>query len=447
MQRSVLLFHRQKLFARTSVAILLVYAVAFAQPVSMAQGQSNTSPLRYEQAILFSLQQHPRLAGFEFRRQAAAARTIQAGVGPRPELGVEIEDVAGTGDFSGTQSAQTTVGVSWLLQCDVIDKRVQAANTKASLIETEQQIAALDVAADTARYFLQALAQQDRLSLALRAKEEARHGLEDIRRQVQAGKLPEAEASRARAELERRNLAAEDVEHEYTISKHQLAAQWGVRSPGFTTLEGTLSAPVAKLDIAWLRRQVTNNPELAIFLNRDRIAAAQIELAKAEAGIQWRIDAGIRRLEELNDYSLVAGVAIPLGRRNRNNARVNALMAEQNQYRAEQSAQTIALETQVYAMAQQMEHSRHISEAIAQRIIPSLQRALADTRAAYQQGKYSYYELAAAERDLIDARLSLLEAQYAARLYWIEIEKLTGLSLSQPLAVPPVPAIQPGFRK
>ncbi|WP_418296762.1 TolC family protein [Microbulbifer sp. SA54] len=440
MQRNVLPYQQQKLVAQVAVVVLALFA--FLRPVAETQEQAGTLTISYEQAVFYSLQQHPRLAAYEFRRQAAAARTIQAGVGPRPELGVEIEDVAGTGNFNGTQNAQVTVGVGWVLQCDVIDKRVQASRIQASLIETEQQIAALDVAADTARYFLQALAQQERLSLAQHAKREARHGLEDIRRQVQAGKLPEAEASRARAELERRSLAAEDVEHEYIISKYQLAAQWGDRHPRFSALKGSLAVPVATIDIAWLQEQVSNNPQLTLFLNRDRIAEADIALAKAEAGIQWRIDAGIRRLEEVDDYSLVAGITIPLGRSNRNIARVNALMAEQKRYQVEQSAQSIALETQVYVMAQQLLHSRHVSEAFAHRIIPSLQRALADTRNAYQLGKYSYYELAAAERDLIDARLSFLQAQYSTRLYWIEIEKLTGLSLAQPLPVSP-----PGYEK
>lgn len=449
MQQNVLFFFKQNCFISQLIArstiVLVLSAGTFESPA--AQGQSVGKGLTYEQAILYSLQKHPRLAGYEFRRQAATARTVQAGVGPRPELGVEIEDVAGTGGFTGTQSAQTTLGVGWLLQCDVIDKRVQAARTQASLIETEQQIAALDVAANTARHFLQALAQQERLSLAQRAADEAYQGLDDIRRQVQAGKLPAAEASRAAAELERRKLAAEDVEHEYTISKNQLAAQWGDRSPGFSLLEGTLAAPVATIDISWLRQQVSNNPSITIFLNRQRIAEADIALAKAEAGIQWRIDAGIRRLEETGDYSLVAGVAIPLGRRNRNRARVSEIMAEQNQYLAEQSAQTIAMETQVYVMAQQLLHSRHVAEAFSERIIPSLQLALKDTRNAYQQGKYSYYELTAAERDLIDARLSFLEAQYSAHLYWIEIEKLTGLSLSQPSLAQPLPATPSGYGK
>ncbi|HEY8567987.1 TolC family protein [Microbulbifer sp.] len=398
---------------------------------SQAQDGAVLPRISYEQAIFQSLQSHPDLAGYEFRLQAAAADIAHAALGPRPELGLEIEDVAGTGDISGVESAQTTLGISWLLQCDVIDKRVQAAQRQVAVIGSQQQIAALDVAADSARFFLQVLAQQERLTLAQRAVAQAQQGLADIRRHVRAGKLPRAEASRASAEVERRSLAAEDVEHEYAVAKHQLAAQWGERNPQFSGVVGNLSTPLPAVDITYLRQQVASNPALAIFLDRERVADAEIALARAEAGIQWRLAAGIRRLEASDDFGLVAGVAIPLGRRNRNAARVAALQANQYQYRAERNAREIELETRVYVMAEQLRHSRHIADTMTGRIIPSLEQALADTQHAYQQGKYSYYELASAQQDLIDARLSYLEAQYTAHLYLIEIEKLTGLSLAQ----------------
>ena len=404
-------------------------ALAVGQHLHAADGVK-LPPISYEQAILQSLQQHPELAGYEFRLQAAEATVRHSAVGPRPELGLIIEDVAGTGDVSGISSAQTTLGVSWLLQCDVIDKRVQAARSKVSLISAQQQIAALDIAADSARYYLQALGHQERLTLARQAVVQAQKGLADIKQQVIAGKLPQAEASRAIAEMERRSLAAEDVEHEYAIAKHQLAAQWAARAPTFSTLDGTLSIPIPTVDIQYLRHQVRENPKLAQFLNRERIADAEIALARAEAGVQWKIEAGIRRLEATDDYSFVAGVAIPIGRRDRNSNRIAALQAEQNQYRAERHAEEVALETRVYVMAEQLHHSRHVAESMAQRIIPSMEQALSDTQYAYRQGKYSYYELASAQQDLIDARLSFLEAQYTAYLYLIEIERLTGLPLA-----------------
>ncbi|MBN8431578.1 TolC family protein [Microbulbifer salipaludis] len=407
-----------------SLSLCLDTSISWAQESPVYRG------LTFEQAVMQSLQSHLELAGYSYQLESANAQAAQAAVGPRPELRLQVEDVAGTGDFNGVESAQTTLGITWLFQSNVIDKRVEAARIQTSVIETQRQVLELDVAANTARYFLQAMAQQERMVLAMDAVEQAQEALVDIRRQVSVGKVPQADASRAEAELERRRLAVEDIGHELQVSRHRLAAQWGERTPGFGAVDGSLSAPVPAIDIARLRSEVSGNPNLAVFLSRERVAEAEIALARAEAGIQWKIDAGIRRLESVDDYSLVAGVSIPLGRRDRNKNKVAALMAEQNRYRAERDAKALEMETQVYVMAQELLHSRHVAEALEVKIIPSLQRALTDTRSAYRQGKYSYYELAAAQQDLIEARLSYLETQYRAHLNLIEIEKLTGLSLA-----------------
>ena len=417
-------------FFRVPVGAALSLSLCLDTSISWAQESPVYRGLTFEQAVMQSLQSHPELAGYSYQLESTNAQAAQAAVGPRPELSLLVEDVAGTGDFNGVESAQTTLGITWLFQSNVIDKRVEAARIQTSVIETQRQVLELDIAANTARYFLQAMAQQERMVLAMDTVEQAQEALVDIRRQVSVGKVPQADASRADAELERRRLAVEDIGHELQVSRHRLAAQWGERTPGFGAVDGSLSAPVPPIDIVRLRSEVAGNPNLAVFLSRERVAEAEIALARAEAGIQWKIDAGIRRLESVDDYSLVAGVSIPLGRRDRNKNKVAALMAEQNRYRAERDAKALEMETQVYVMAQELLHSRHVAEALEVKIIPSLQRALTDTRSAYRQGKYSYYELAAAQQDLIEARLSYLEAQYRAHLNLIEIEKLTGLSLA-----------------
>lgn len=417
-------------FFRVTVGAALSLSLCLDTSISWAQESPVYRGLTFEQAVMQSLQSHLELAGYSYQLESTNAQAAQAAVGPRPELSLLVEDVAGTGDFNGVESAQTTLGITWLFQSNVIDKRVEAARIQTSVIETQRQVLELDIAANTARYFLQAMAQQERMVLAMDTVEQAQEALVDIRRQVSVGKVPQADASRADAELERRRLAVEDIGHELQVSRHRLAAQWGERTPGFGAVDGSLSAPVPPIDIVRLRSEVAGNPNLAVFLSRERVAEAEIALARAEAGIQWKIDAGIRRLESVDDYSLVAGVSIPLGRRDRNKNKVAALMAEQNRYRAERDAKALEMETQVYVMAQELLHSRHVAEALEVKIIPSLQRALTDTRSAYRQGKYSYYELAAAQQDLIEARLSYLEAQYRAHLNLIEIEKLTGLSLA-----------------
>ncbi|WP_444886196.1 TolC family protein [Microbulbifer sp. JMSA008] len=415
---------------RFFVAGAVFFLVALSGPLRAEQGEE-LSGLTYEQAILKSLQNHPELSGYRYQFEAVDALSKHAKLGPRPELSVAAEGVGEEKDSDGNGSSQVTVGISWLLQGDLAEKRVLATRSKTSVIEAEKQVLELEVAANTARYFFQVLAQQERLEIAKRAVDLARRISAEINRQVSVGRTNEADTFRAEVDFQRRLLAVEDVEHELDIARYQLAAQWGSREPSFRAVVGSLSSVIPEVDLSRLRSLVASNPNLEIFMSRERVAQAEIDLARAEAGIQWRIDTGIRRNEASGDYGLVAGFAIPLGKGDRNRGKVSALRAEQNRFRAERNAKEIALDTQLFVMTQRLQHHRHVAAALNEKMIPSLDKALTATQKAYRRGRYNYSELALAQQGLSDAQLSLLQAQYNAHLSLIEIEKLTGLSLAQ----------------
>jgi cobalt-zinc-cadmium efflux system outer membrane protein len=120
---------------------------------------------------------------------------------------------------------------------------------------------------------------------------------------------------------------------------------------------------------------------------------------------------------------------LPLGGSNRNQGKISALNAEKSRFQQEAYATEIKLKTRLFILYQELQHFRHIGDALEQRIIPRLERALTETRKAYQLGKYSYLELSAIQQELLDARLALIDAGFASQLNTIEIERLTGQSL------------------
>src|SRR5437899_891026 len=71
--------------------------------------QEPTAVLTLPQALALALLQNPELRAFAWEVRVAEARTLQAGLRPNPELGLDIENVAGTGAFQGGRSAETTL--------------------------------------------------------------------------------------------------------------------------------------------------------------------------------------------------------------------------------------------------------------------------------------------------------------------------------------------------
>ena len=67
-------------------------------------------------ALALALTENPELAPFAWQERANEARVLQAGLRHNPELGLQVEDVLGTGDFQGVREAQTTLQLSQVIE-------------------------------------------------------------------------------------------------------------------------------------------------------------------------------------------------------------------------------------------------------------------------------------------------------------------------------------------
>lgn len=77
-------------------------------PASVDNGNP-TAVVTLPRALSLALMKNPELAAFSWEVRAGEARTLQAGLSPNPEIGVEIEEFAGSGDRQGVDAATSTV--------------------------------------------------------------------------------------------------------------------------------------------------------------------------------------------------------------------------------------------------------------------------------------------------------------------------------------------------
>ena len=325
----------------TTGAGLVTSTPFLANAQSQQQLQSSHQVINLSKAVTMTLQSHPELKALIAQEAVWQGNIEQAGIGERPQIGLMIEDALGTGEHSALQSMQSTLTYSWLLQQDQIDGRVNAAKSQANAVIVEQKIKALDLSAIVAKQFVEILIKQERLKLNQLAVSQAQEVVDAIAKRVKAGKSSNVEMRLAQAELVRRNLAVEDLEHELKASHYQLSSLWGKQ-----------------------------------FVNEQRIAQSQMELARIEAKPQWQLTAGLRRYEATNDFGLVAGISIPWGNDNSNAGTIAALRAKQDVLATQQQALMQKLDAQLYVLLQEMAHSHHVIETIQAEIIPVLETAL-----------------------------------------------------------------------
>lgn len=399
--------------------------------LSVSAISSETAPvISLSDAVSLTLQQHPDLQALISQQAVWQGRIQQAGIAERPQIGLTLEDAMGAGQHSGVKSMQSTLTFSWVLQQKLLDSRVSAAQTEASKLALEQQIKALDLSAAVARQFIGILVKQQRLKLNQQAEKQAKEVVDAIIKRANAGKSSVIEVQLAKAELTRRELAVEDVEHELTAGQYQLASLWGKPGTAYQ-LSGDLlltpAVPSVEQQLALLKQ----NPLLQQFANAQRIAQSQMELARIEAKPQWQFSTGIRRYEASDDFGLVAGVTIPWGGENRNAGTIAALQAQQNVLANQQAALMQAMDAQLYVLLQEMAHSQHVIETVRSDIVPTLETALTEAAQAFDKGQLSYTQYSSVRAELLSAQTQLIEAFESLHLQHIEIQRLTGTAISQ----------------
>lgn len=418
-----LVLNKRCIYLTLAAVLLILPQLAHSQEVN------NKDALDLSQAIGFALSEHPEMAVFIHQRDALNARVKQAKILPRPTIGLTIEDAMGTGTHSNFDAAQSTLSIAWVLEQRAIDSRVDVAKNAATQVDFERDIKALDISAHTAKLFIEALILEQRLQLAKLAEQQADGALSAITRRVKAGKSLSIEQLQSEAELVRRSLEVEDLEHELEASRYQLVAQWGGEPNQYVPQGDLLDVPVIE-NLSTQLAKLKAHPALLAFANQQRVAQSQIELARIEAKPKWQVSAGIRRYESTDDFGLVASVSIPFGNDARSLGEVQVIQAKRAEYQSQADVLARKLNTQLFVLLQNMKHSKHVIDTLTERVIPLLEKASEEASKAYDIGRLGYLEWTSIRQELLSTQAQLLDAYQAIHLQHIEIQRLTGASLS-----------------
>ncbi len=423
------LFLQRQAAARLAMCCLLLPGATVAAGLEL-----NKSTISLHEAITRTIEHNPDLQAFDYQLNAQQGRVQQAGLAPPPELSFELEDLLGTGKNKGVDSAQATLSISWVIERGVRQRYIDAARAGSDFIGINAELKQLDAAAETARLYLVSLAFQARKANADKTVQLAIDTIKSVSKRVNAGKTPEAELSRAEAELARRKLQREDIDHELRSANRRLAAQWGAVTPNFSHVLGDITQLPHVASFETLKSQLPQNPEFARLLSNRLLKKAELQLARAQGKPSWRMSAGLRHMNNGNDQAFVAGITIPFGKRTRNSGRIAEAEANLAAMNSAELATRVRIETALFVMYEKLQHSLHVIETVRDAIIPPLEQALTETRRAYKLGRYSYLELRSVQAELLDAHNALIEASADAHRNLIEIERLTGVRIAQPSA-------------
>ena len=416
-------------FMRAPLWVLLL-VLSFTPAMSVGADEERAAPLDLREALSRSLASSPTLAIYPWRERAAEANILQAGLRPNPELAAEIENVAGTGPYSGTSAMNLTLALSQVIELgDQRDYRRQAAESVRGVAGIDYDLARLDVLAETARRFVDVARCQALLELARRASVLAVTMETVAKQRVQSGRSRPAELSQARIERARIEIEQEHAEHELAAARIRLAASWGETRAQFGDVLANLEALPEIPSLEELLTRIEAAPSIQRYLAAERVAVAQEALARANASQDLRVGVGIRHFEDTSDQALVLQFSMPLAVNDRNQGEIAAARAGQRMTQAERHRARVETHALLFGLYQELIHARTEASALRDTVRPEAHSMLEQVSQGYREGRFSYLELSAARRQLLEVEQAAIEAFARAHTVLIELERLTALPI------------------
>lgn len=408
--------------------LLLTLALIAKVSVVYAQIAPNPDPekLTLAEAISATLEHNPQLAGYQFRAKKLEAERETASLKPAYRISTELENVAGSGAYSGIDGTELTLALSSVIEPQgQRNARISVVTARQEQLSSEQRVATLDVLTEVTRTYISLAAAQENRVLRQKDLELANATVVSLKRQVDSGRTPEAELLRAEAALAQAEIESLHAGHRLKSQRTRLSLFWADAKPDFKRVSADLYALAPAGDLAKMLEQLESNPDLLLLSQTVELRAAELRKAQmaGKTGLQWR--AGIRRFEETDDAALVLGLSMPLGSAKRANSRIISAQAEQSGAEHQRSIARQQARAQLVSLHEIYEETLLEAGFLQDEVITKLEKALTATQIAFDRGRYGYLELRAAQADLLKAQEQLIDVVTQAHLLRIDIERLT----------------------
>lgn len=394
-------------------------------PASIPDDPTGTITLR--DAVALALEHNPELKAFSWDIRAADASRLQASLRPNPSLDVAIQDVGGSGNFSGFDSAENTIMIAQPIEMrQKRAKRTALASLEKELSEWDYKAKRLDVTREVTEAFIAVLVSQERLALTEELVRIAEKAHNAVTQRVEAGRDSPIEQTKSGVALAIARIEPQRARRTLESARKRLAAAWGARAASFDAVAGELGeiSPVPSSDE--LSRLVSQNPDVARWEAEKKKRRAALELEKARAVSNVTLIGGLRWFSEPDDSAAVLGLLIPLPVSDRNQGGI--LKATYLLAKAQESGKAAEIQVLVSLeeAAQRLAGAYAEATALKNDVLPGAQSSFDAVSEGYRDGKFDYLQVLDAQRTLFEARGRYIESLTAYHKAKAEVERLIG---------------------
>lgn len=396
---------------------LFATALALATPLGV-----RAEPLALAGALERAAKADPARPALAARLRAAEAGVRQASVRPNPVIGLEVEDVTGTGPYSLIDRAQATVYYEQSQERGgKRAARTALARSDIERIRRRDDVRVLDLFLDVERAWIEALSAEaearlaaDRLALTERARGE-------VSRRVKAARDPLFAGARADAQVAEARIVLDQARAKAANARASLAAFWG---GGEIELDPSLLEDLAA---ATKVAGPASSTDLALLEAERGVATARIgvEKSKAVQDPTWR--AGLRYLNDDGALAAIVGGSIPLGRHDTNRGAIDQARAERQATELDLASAQVVLERRIAILQANLAQKAAEARRLEVEAVPANARTVELVREGFNRGGFSYLDVIEAQKALNEVRARRLAVLKSFQLDRAELDRLTGV--------------------
>lgn len=429
---------------RSAVLALALLAAAPTQAQMVGRGSASAAApdamlgSTLEGLLARAREIHPELRAMQYEADAAAQRIGPAGALPDPMFQAELRDVTNEmrggsfnllpGRVGSTRYQLRQTFPAWgrrdakrdAAQASADEAALRADATWAELaMRIKTAYAGWQQVHDTLRQSREVLALVDRLESVAQAR-------------YAGGVAPQQDA--IRAQVERTTMASEILMLEAELAATRVRLNGLLARPA----SAPLAPPVADADLPALARLDADSLRERVLARNPQLAAedARVRAAERNKDVVWSNRypeftfgvAPVQTRNRISEWELMFEISIPLqqGTRRAEEREARSMIA------AAQARKDAAANELLAQLGEQLEalQAAHRVESLTRlSLLPQADLTLQAALAGYESGKVDFATVLEAQRQIRQARLTLIRTRADARMRLAEIERLLGETL------------------
>ncbi|MDP2411500.1 MAG: TolC family protein [Pseudolabrys sp.] len=390
--------------------------------------QESSRPLALPQALQRALAANPRLMAAEREIGIAAGVSLQSRAIPNPELSAEVENFAGSGDYRGVRSAETTLQLSQLVELG--GKREARGAAGVSGYESaiwQRRALRLEVLSETATAFVAVLGAQQRTKILEQQVAALGRLTPLLQRRVEAGASSPAEVLRGQIAADLVRVELQRARTSLATARRELTILMGDGTPRFGVLVGQFARTGRPPAFGTILASIDRNPQLmrwtAVRAQRD----AELLTARLKSVPDVRVGVGWRHYRETGDNAMTFGLSMSLPLWDQSQGDVLAARESLEKVQADHAINKAALISVAGRAYDVLEGASQEIALLRSSVLPNARKASEAFEEGYAQGRFSLLEVLDVQASITQAALSEQEALQRFHAAVATIEGLVGM--------------------